>query len=104
MVFSMFLCCSVCWFLYRPFCHGALKLDIKQHSFFEHLFNLYYYRINVLFSSDPVALKQLTALYVGRSHVCWKLPDVLHWLETNVKVVLDLIANGDQRAETYKQK
>ena len=24
----VFLCCSVCWFLYGPFCHGALKLDI----------------------------------------------------------------------------
>ena len=22
------LCRSVCWFLYGPFCHGALKLDI----------------------------------------------------------------------------
>jgi len=23
------LCRSVCWFLYGPFCHGALKLDIS---------------------------------------------------------------------------
>jgi len=23
-VFYVFLCCSVCWFLYGPFCHGAL--------------------------------------------------------------------------------
>jgi len=28
-VFYVFLCRSVCWFLYRPFCHGALKLDIS---------------------------------------------------------------------------
>jgi len=27
-VFYVFLCCSVCWFLYGPFCHGALKLKI----------------------------------------------------------------------------
>jgi len=28
-VFYVFLCCSVCWFLYKTFCHGALKLDIS---------------------------------------------------------------------------
>jgi len=28
MVFYMYLCRSVCWFSYGPFCHGALKLDI----------------------------------------------------------------------------
>jgi len=28
LVFYVFLCCSVCLLLYRPFCHGALKLDI----------------------------------------------------------------------------
>ena len=29
LVFCVFLCCSVCWFLYGPFYHGALKLDIS---------------------------------------------------------------------------
>ena len=29
LVFYVFLCCSVCWFLYGPFCQGALKLDIS---------------------------------------------------------------------------
>jgi len=29
MVFYVFLCRSVCWFLYGLFCHGALKLDIS---------------------------------------------------------------------------
>ncbi|WAR13303.1 TCF25-like protein [Mya arenaria] len=53
---------------------------------------------------DPVALKQLEALYAGRCHVCWKVPDVLEWLETNVKVVLDLVQAGDTRAQTYKTK
>jgi len=28
LVFYVFLCCSVCWFLYGPFCHGALKFDV----------------------------------------------------------------------------
>jgi len=30
MVFYVFLCRSVCWFLYGSFCHGALKLDISK--------------------------------------------------------------------------
>jgi len=28
MVFYVFMCRSVCSFVYGPFCHGALKLDI----------------------------------------------------------------------------
>ena len=28
-VFYVVLCCSVCLFLYLPFCHGALKLDLS---------------------------------------------------------------------------
>jgi len=39
LVICVFLCCSVCLFLYGPICHGALCL---QHSVFEHHFNLYY--------------------------------------------------------------
>jgi len=27
---TCFLCRSVCWILYGPFCHGALKLDISK--------------------------------------------------------------------------
>jgi len=30
LVFYEFLCCYVCWFLYGPFGHGALKLDISK--------------------------------------------------------------------------
>ena len=29
LVFYMLLYCSVCFYVYRPFCHGALKIDIK---------------------------------------------------------------------------
>ena len=28
-VFYVFLCRSVCWFVYGPFGHGALKFDIS---------------------------------------------------------------------------
>ena len=41
-----FLCCSVCWFLYGPFATAPLNLTYLhclQHSFFEHLFNVYYF-------------------------------------------------------------
>ena len=24
------LCCSVCWFLYGPFCHGALQQELSR--------------------------------------------------------------------------
>ena len=42
LVICVFLCCSVCLFLYGPVCHGALKLTCLQHSLLEHHFNLYY--------------------------------------------------------------
>jgi len=29
LVFYVFLCCCVCWFLHGPFCHDALKLDLS---------------------------------------------------------------------------
>jgi len=45
--FYIFLCCSVCWFLYGPFCQGALKLKISTlfTTFFpwtSHKFKLWY--------------------------------------------------------------
>jgi len=43
MVLYVFLCCSLYWFLYGPFCSFNLTyLHCLQHSFFDHLFNLYY--------------------------------------------------------------
>ncbi|XP_052269537.1 transcription factor 25-like isoform X2 [Dreissena polymorpha] len=53
---------------------------------------------------DPVALKQLIALYAGRCHVCWKVPNVMEWLERNVKEVLARVAQKDPLVETYKTK
>jgi hypothetical protein len=54
--------------------------------------------------SEPNALKQLAALYAGRCFACWKAPEVIEWLEQNVQRVLDLVDNGDPRAEEYKRK
>jgi len=45
MVFYVFLCRSVCWFCTGHFVMVPLNLTYLhclQHSFFEHLFNLYY--------------------------------------------------------------
>ena len=44
LVFYMFFCGSVCWFLYEPFRMVHLNLTYLhclQHSFLEHLFNSY---------------------------------------------------------------
>ena len=42
MGFYVFLCRTVCCFLFGPCCHDALKLDISTlfTKFFEHLFKL----------------------------------------------------------------
>jgi len=41
-VLYVYLCCSVCWFLHWPFCHGALKPDISTLFTTFLLFNEYY--------------------------------------------------------------
>ncbi|XP_068117538.1 ribosome quality control complex subunit TCF25 [Hyperolius riggenbachi] len=45
--------------------------------------------------SQPVALSQLIALYVGRSHGLWKDPSVMSWLEQNVSEVLRLVDSNE---------
>jgi hypothetical protein len=54
--------------------------------------------------SQPDALKQLIALYVGRCFACWKLPEVMEWLERNVKSVIDQVEKKCPLIETYKQR
>ena len=63
------LCCSVLVFV-RPFCHGAhltyLHVHCLQHSFFEHLFNLFYFNryfiITVCLSENVYFHKYVTEL------------------------------------------
>ena len=57
-----------------------------------------------VYFSDPDALKQLIALYVGRCFACWKLPEVMAWLEKNVKLVIQKVENKDPRVEEYATK
>ena len=59
---------------------------------------------NLYFFSQPEALKQLSALYVGRCFPCWKAPDVVAWLESNVKATLRLVDSGEKRVEEFAQK
>ncbi|KAL4234568.1 Transcription factor 25 [Mactra antiquata] len=54
--------------------------------------------------SQPEALKQLIALYVGRCYPCWKIPEVMEWLEKNVKSVIKLVDSQDSRVALYKQR
>ena len=59
------------------------------------LFNL----MSVLSLSQPEALRQLIQLYIGRSFVCWKNPEVVQWLERNVRTVLERVNSADPVVE-----
>ncbi|XP_041375879.1 transcription factor 25-like [Gigantopelta aegis] len=54
--------------------------------------------------SQSLALKQLIALYVGRCFPCWKEPEVIVWLERNVKVVLERVDKNDPLVEDCSEK
>ncbi|KAK3085888.1 hypothetical protein FSP39_010034 [Pinctada imbricata] len=45
--------------------------------------------------NQTTALKQLIGLYVGRCHASWKQPEVMQWLERNVKEVLQRVDSND---------
>lgn len=49
--------------------------------------------------ADPPALATLATLYTVRTFHCWKEPEILPWLERNVKIVLSRIQSGDTRVE-----
>lgn len=55
-------------------------------------------------SSDSPALAQLLALYVGRTHMVWKAADVILWLETNVRKVLERVKNDDPYIKECAEK
>ncbi|KAL3859671.1 hypothetical protein ACJMK2_009879 [Sinanodonta woodiana] len=54
--------------------------------------------------SQPPALKQLIALYIGRCKSCWKEPEVVTWLERNVKATLQRVEDKDPLMADYKSK
>ena len=56
------------------------------------------------FCSLPDALKQLIAVYIGRCSACWKEPEVMVWLEKNVKEVIKRVNNKDPVVKEYAEK
>ncbi|KAL5020913.1 hypothetical protein ScPMuIL_000068 [Solemya velum] len=48
---------------------------------------------------QPNGLKQLIGLYIGRCFSCWKQPEVITWLETNVREVLKKVDHNPMSAE-----
>ena len=54
--------------------------------------------------SQTEALRHLVALYVGRTHASWKEPEVLTWLERNVKEVLQRVDDMDPLPNEYTER
>lgn len=55
-------------------------------------------------SNQPEALKQLIALYAGRCFSCWKQPEVVEWLERNVKLVIERVEQNDPLIKDYENR
>ena len=49
--------------------------------------------------AEPASLGALVSLYTARSYHCWKEPELLPWLERNVRRVVARVQAGDARAE-----
>jgi len=57
LVFYVFLCCSVCWFLYGQFCHGTLKLDIST------LFTTFFFWTSLQLISSSIVIAVYGCIY-----------------------------------------
>ncbi|XP_037291479.1 nuclear localized protein 1 isoform X2 [Rhipicephalus microplus] len=55
-------------------------------------------------AQQPAALNQLQSLFVGRNYVLWKEPEVLAWLERNVRAVLKRVDQGDPLVASSAEK
>ncbi|KAL9976033.1 hypothetical protein ACROYT_G013264 [Oculina patagonica] len=55
-------------------------------------------------NSEPIALKQLEALYIGRTYHAWKDPAVIDWLVLNAKKVIERVEARDPLVEECKHK
>lgn len=56
------------------------------------------------YNSQPLALQQLTSLYVCRSKSVWCDASILPWLEKNVNIVLDKVDSKDEIVSEYTTK
>ncbi|KAM7446044.1 Transcription factor25 [Porites harrisoni] len=75
-------------------CNVALDSSLINHQFFS----------PASFNSDPLALKQLEGLYIGRTYHVWKEPEVIDWLAVNVRIVLERVEAQDPLVQECKQK
>ncbi|XP_069491664.1 ribosome quality control complex subunit TCF25 [Ambystoma mexicanum] len=67
---------------------------VSKHSFFGPVAQI----------SQPPALTQLVALYIGRTCTLWKDPAVMNWLEVNVREVLRMVDANDPLVEESDKK
>ena len=49
-------------------------------------------------------ISQLTALYVGRTHLLWKDRDVMSWLERNTRNVIGRLSNNDYSVQMSAER
>ncbi|XP_027702272.1 transcription factor 25 [Vombatus ursinus] len=54
--------------------------------------------------SQPPALAQLVALYIGRTYSLWKDSTIMAWLETNVREVLQTVDAGEPIVEESERR
>lgn len=71
--------------------HG-MQMLLNYNVIHDHLF------------SESDGLKKLISLYVCRCFSCWKNPDVMQWLEENVKKVLKRVDANDPLVPEFAQK
>lgn len=60
-------------------CGISLDDSIKKHPYFD----------PVSYLTQSPALNQLVALYVGRAYPLWKAPEVINWLVSVCKEIVD---------------
>ncbi|KAI0221712.1 Transcription factor 25 [Lamellibrachia satsuma] len=75
-------------------CGVVIDSQVAAHAFFGQQAEL----------GQTDALRHLVALYVGRGHACWKEPEVLVWLERNVKEVLRRVDSNDPLPNEYAER
>lgn len=75
-------------------CSVVLDSTLVQHPFF----------CPAPGNSEPIALKQLEALYIGRTYHAWKEPKVIDWLVSNTRTVLERVEARDPLVEECKHK
>lgn len=75
-------------------CNVVLDSSLIKHPFFS----------PASANRDPIALKQLEALYIGRTYHAWKDPEVIDWLALNARIVLEKVDAQDPLVDQCKQK